>query len=105
MKSIHKCDVVPQLPTGSYAELYSVAKEYTFRMLSPFLVGSTVNSAVEFKGDTSPGIPWLKLGCKDKLSAVQHPLFKDHIENKYTPVYSALDKKEFLPSADRKSVV
>jgi hypothetical protein len=101
VKSILKCDVTPTLPHGAEKEqLFDVAKKYSLRMFAPVMARSKLTRDVEYNATTSPGIIWQKLGCKTKLDAIMHPEFKAYTDAHYLPIYSVLDKKEFLPKED-----
>lgn len=97
MKSIKKCDVAPVKPSD---ELFAIALHYTKLMMAPYMAGSKVSDTVEFQPNTSPGIPWVRMGIKDKVNATLHPQFRHFMENNYTPVWAAMDKNEFLPNDD-----
>lgn len=104
MKSFMKCDVPPIKPTGVWEDIdldaaFKLAVDYTYAQFS-FLVSTKVASELDFNRSTSAGIPYNRMGYKNKGEVLDKLDLEQEMARRHIPIYAVNDKKEFLPVED-----
>lgn len=104
MKSVLKCDAPKIKPNDAFFEL---AKDYTYRMLAPYMQGKRITSKIDYNGTTTNGFPYNKMIDPDtkrpyhtKAELINSPIFKDELYRFHTPLWQMFGKKEYLPMAE-----
>lgn len=95
--SLLKCDVSPKNPDN---EIYLIAKEYSWRMLSQILTTVPMFRGLDFDAQKSPGKLYKLNGYKTKQEAIGTRLFYDCWLSNYTQIWSVSGKQESLPEVE-----